>query len=310
MTRTEVVVAAASIWAAVFVGAPEATGADLELGINAGVRLDRLDWTIAGNLAGSNPNILSELTWKDLEIFQVGVDGRLITGKNRRAGFYLRGHLDYGWILDGHGQDSDYAGDHRTDEFSRSVFSSRDDDVFDASIGAGVQWRFQQRRVLLALLGGLSYHEQNLRMTDGVQIISALGPFPQLNSTYAAQWWGPWVGVDLEFRPHPRFSVLGTLEYHLASYRADADWNLRSDFAHPVSFRHEADEADGMVITVAGRYLVARHWILDLTLGYQRWQAKNGLDWTFLADGRTGVTRLNEVNWRSHAATAGISYVF
>jgi hypothetical protein len=319
MKKTEAMLISASIWAAVVVNAPEATGADLELGIKTGVRIDRLDWNIAANLAGTNPNILSELTWEDLEIFQVGIDGRLITGKNRRAGFYLRGHINYGWILDGQGHDSDFLDDNRTNEFSRSTFVTSDDDVFDASIGAGVQWRFWRQLLSLALLSGFAHHEQNLRMTDGVQIIDRishspeLGPFPewlQLNSTYAARWWGPWAGVDVELRPHPRFSALGTLEYHWGNYRADADWNLRNDFAHPVSFRHEADNASGIVVTFAGRYLFARNWALELTLGYQQWKAKNGIDLTFFADGATGATKLNEVNWESHAATAGVSYIF
>jgi hypothetical protein len=323
MKTTETLLVTASIWAAIIVSAPEVAGAyktdTLELGINTGVRKDRLDWTIAGNLAGSNPNILSELTWDDLDIFQVGVGGRLITGIDRHAGFYLRGHVNYGWILDGHGRDSDYRRDNRNDEFSRSSFATSDDDVFDASIGAGVQWRYRQQRVLLALLGGLSYHEQNLRMTDGVQIVDRispspeLGPFPewlQLNSTYAAQWLGPWAGLDVELHLPPRCSVLGSLEYHWASYRAKADWNLRPEFAHPVSFRHEADTAAAIVVTVAGRYLFTRNWALDLTLAYQRWRAKNGIDLTFFADGGTGATKLNEVNWRSHAATAGVSYIF
>ncbi|UCG08955.1 MAG: hypothetical protein JSV83_10030, partial [Desulfobacterales bacterium] len=42
-----------------------------EVAVGNGYRRDELDWNIAGNINGNNPNILSELTWEDLEIYQL-----------------------------------------------------------------------------------------------------------------------------------------------------------------------------------------------------------------------------------------------
>ena len=39
---------------------------ETEFVFSAGYRKDELDWNIAGNINGNNPNILSELTWEDL----------------------------------------------------------------------------------------------------------------------------------------------------------------------------------------------------------------------------------------------------
>ena len=91
-------------------------------GLLAGYRIDQLDWNIAGNNAGTNPNILSELTWKDLEIYQVQFKPSVTLGNSHRGGvrYHLRGMLGWGSIVDGSNQDSDYAGDNRTLEFSRS----------------------------------------------------------------------------------------------------------------------------------------------------------------------------------------------
>jgi hypothetical protein len=84
--------------------------------LNNSYRVDHLDWNIAGNSAGSNPNVLSELTWEELEIYQITGGVRL----SINDGFYVRGSLGYGWILSGANQDSDFLGDDRTQEYSRT----------------------------------------------------------------------------------------------------------------------------------------------------------------------------------------------
>jgi hypothetical protein len=329
MKKAEICLSAVLLITVAF-GKPEPARADidsLEVVIDAGLRQDRLHWNIAGisPLTFEPVDIMSELSWKEMEIYQTGGSARLVMGSS--AVEYLtiiKGYFNYGWISEGSGRDSDYSGSNRTLEFSRSVSSTENGNVLDASIGLGFLQRFHQNRYSVALLGGYSFHEQNLKLTDGIQVISndslvspdanfgpvPLGPFRNLDSTYDATWRGPWFGLDFEARPTEAFSLSGSAEYHWAVFRAEADWNLRRDFAHPVSFRHYADHADGLVLSVAGSYLLAANWALKLTLGYQRWQARNGLDRTFFADGSIGDTRLNEVKWQSSSGNAGISYIF
>ena len=45
-----------------------------QLSLSAGYRVDALDWNIAADFFGTTPNILSELTWDDLQIFEVGAE--------------------------------------------------------------------------------------------------------------------------------------------------------------------------------------------------------------------------------------------
>ncbi|MDA8164061.1 MAG: hypothetical protein M0017_03370 [Desulfobacteraceae bacterium] len=281
----------------------------LEVGIDTGYRVDDLDFNIAGS--NGNPNILSELTWKDLEIYEVGGSGKMTVG-NDYFDFltYLRGSINYGWILNGENQDSDYLGNNRTGEYSRIITDTKDDNVFDASIGIGLQWKFFQDRLAVAPLGGYSYHQQNLRDRNGAFVIPALGPFTGLDSTYQTEWQGPWAGIDIEVDPIPQFSILGTFEYHWADYDAEANWNLRPDLAHPVSFRHDANDADGIVVKVTGRYALTNRWGVELSYAYQDWQATNGTDTTYGAGGGIGTTTLNEVNWKSETTSLGLSYKF
>lgn len=279
---------------------------EASLDFSAGYRTDKLDWSIAGDTSGENPNILSELTWKDLNIYQVKTDAKLILDKRLR----IEGSYGYGWIYEGENQDSDYLGDNRTYEFSRSNNNTEDDNVSDWSIGVGYQFQLDNvdyltsTKAMLAFLGGYSQHEQNLKITDGFQTFPALGAFDGLNSTYQAQWKGPWLGAEIE---GAQDKIIGFLrfEYHWADYSGEADWNLRDDFAHPVSFAHTAD-GTGSIISFGTGYNIDTNWLIYLKADVQNWKTEAGLDRTFFADGTTIDTQLNSVNWKSSAVMIGI----
>lgn len=286
----------------------------LEFGLNSGYRLDRLDWNIAGNSAGQNPNVLSELKWEDIKIWRVGASGKLAVGNDivdYRT--YIRASLDYGWITDGTVRDSDYNGNNRTQEAIRSISETNDDNVLDGSIGLGFEKDYWQDRLSLGWLGGYSYHEQNLRLTNGIQYqylpVYDVQVLSSLDSTYKTKWWGPFVGIDIELRPSSRLSLRGSAEYHWADFKAQANWNLSQRFSHPLSFQDEA-KAHGLVGTIRGRYLLTNGWALDLSFDYRDFSARDGVDRAFLADGTTADVKLNEVNWKSCTTTLGFTYSF
>ena len=207
-------------------------------------------------------------------------------------------------------------GDNRTFEFSRSNSRADDGDVRDASDGIGSPLTIGGDEIwTITPLVGYSYHEQNLTLTNGNQTIPPLGPFPGLDSTYEAKWKGPWIGLDLHFKAREisvlpqRIETYFSVEYHWADYDADADWNLRPEFAHPKSFEHEAD-ADGWVLGMGFNYILNPNLLLNFNYDYQNWTTDDGTDEVFFADGTTAITRLNEVNWTSHALSLGIIFRF
>ena len=137
-----------------------------------GYRIDYLRWSIAEDFYGIGPNILSELTWKDLQIYQIKAAGTVIINN-----LTLKASLDFGFILKGENQDSDYDLDNRTDEWSRSNNSSDDDFVLDASLGVGYRFLLAAGSVSITPLLGISFHKQNLRITNGYQTLSVLLPW-------------------------------------------------------------------------------------------------------------------------------------
>jgi len=282
----------------------------LEIGMQAGFRQDQVDWNIGGNLGGQDVDVFSELEWDDLDIWQLGISGKAwLFSSTQTVRPYINGTLNYGWITDGSVRDSDYNGNNRTMESFRMLAATDDDNVFDVSIGLGFEKRVFQK-LTVGFSGGYSYHEQNLRLTDGHQIIPVNQPISGLDSTYESKWYGPFAGIDLALQPLPQFSLLGSVQYHWADYEAEADWNLRSDLAHPVSFRHEAEKGGGVFGTLKGRYLFSNGLMLDLAFDYISLSAKDGIDQTILADGSSIFVKLNEVNWQSSAITLGFSYSF
>jgi len=285
---------------------------ETEFVFTGGYRRDDLDWNIAGNINGNNPNILSELTWDDIESYQVKFQGSLIWPRI----IALRGSANYGWIFNGDNQDSDYFGDNRTFEFSRSNNSTDDGDVWDVSLAIGYPFRTGKNVIgTITPLVGYSYHEQNLKITDGFQTIPATGPFPGLDSSYDTEWKGPWLGIDIHFRAAEiktfahRFETYFTYEYHWADYDAEADWNLRDDLAHSKSFKHDTD-GNGYVIGAGFNFVLHQHWALNFNFDYQDWSTDDGTSKVFFADGTSAKTRLNEVNWTSYALSLGLSVRF
>jgi hypothetical protein len=282
----------------------------------ASIRKDELQWSIAGNSAGTNPNILSEVTWSNVQSYQVTVEGR--AQLNRIV--FLRGNLNYGWIQSGRVRDSDYNSDDRQDEYSRSISHNGGDQVWDFSLGAGYPFLFAKDRLLIAPLLGYSYHVQNLRITDGKQVVTwesgpPLGTIDGLNSTYRTRWMGPWLGCDLRYRiegvPTGRQPMeLGlSLEIHWTDYEAEANWNLRGDLDHPVSFEHAAS---GMGYSFTSEWLIelTLQWDLAMRFHYQYYLTDSGKDRIHYVSGDIGTQQLNEVEWKSHSYMLGVTYHF
>ena len=133
--------------------------------LNLGYRVDSLDWNIHGGSTG--PDILSELEWRDMDFLQLRSE---LSGANA-AGIYFRGSAAYGWVLDGVNQDSDYAGDNRTLEFSRSLNDVNGSRVLDVSGSLGAAFFVGERdQYRIIPMAGYSYHNQHFRMRNGNQI--------------------------------------------------------------------------------------------------------------------------------------------
>jgi len=102
---------------------------------------------------------------------------------------------------------------------------------------------------------------------------------------------------------------LASIEYHWVDYDAEANWNLRQDFAHPISFTHDADGA-GIKASLGWEERLFTAWTITLKMDYLDWTTNPGSDLIFMNDGSVGTAQLNRVNWRSHAFSLGLQHRF
>ncbi len=280
-----------------------------------GLREGELRWNIASDTSGNKtPNILSELTFADLSIFEIqgGIDIRFNRGILRNI--RLEGNIKTGTNSDGTVTDSDYNGDNRTNEYSRSMSNPDGSTTLDGKfiIGYEIQW---SEHIVITPLLGYRYNQQSLKMKDGEQILDtraaalSLGPFAsQLNSSYEAEWNSAVFGLDSQYRTQKhQFSL--RLELTLSDYYAEANWNLRSDFAHPKSFAHWA-RGTGNNIEFKYQYNVTPTFTLWASYRLEDWTTNEGDDVVYFSDGTKASTQLNEVIWESTATSAGFSLNF
>lgn len=292
---------------------PARAAVEKEFGVDVAVRTGQLDWSIAGG----GLDVLSELKWESLRIVEVRGYGELAFGSN----LVVAGGLDAGAIVSGDNRDSDYAGSGRTLEYSRSENNGGGDSIGEARLSLGYRIaRYgagSEPEASVTPFVGYAYRRQTFRMTDGRQTLSnqelttqplpPVGPIDGLHSTYRTRWDGPLVGVEAGWNLARGHRISGRIAYHWADYLAEADWNLRDDFAHPKSFEQTAT-GTGLVLSGRWRFPAERGARLSLLVEYETWTTRPGLDRTFLATGETADSRLNEVSWRSLAVAVGASF--
>jgi len=287
----------------------------LSLEFSAGYRIDQLNWNKAG-IPDSPPglgvpvNVLSELTWTDLEISELSLIGRKTAGN-----VYIRGSFDIGFIYSGANRDSDYARDNRVMEYSQSENNGGDGTVWDVSVGGGYKkWLLTSAEGAFTFrpLIGVSVHKQNLTVTDGYQTIDLIGGrtgvIPGLDSTYKAIWFGPWAGFETGYAAG-RLNLYATAEAHGAAYRGEANWNKRNTWQHPVSFEHFAN-AYGVIFSIGADYAITEGLILAAAFKRQDWHTFRGTDRIYHASGAVTDNPLNEVNWISNSVTLALELTY
>ncbi len=282
----------------------ESVESPFEYSLGAGSRTDNLSWSIAD----AGINVASEVSWKKTVIAQLRAAARLNLGSD----WLLRGIYTTGAVKSGSNQDSDYVGSNRTQEYSRSN-NKTGGAVRDVSIGLGRKIRLfdfaSGDAMYVVPLAGLSIHQQSLTMYDGQQTIPANGTISGLHNSYDAQWKGSWLGMDALLGLGESISLNTTVEYHWVDYSAEANWNLRSDLAHPVSFKHVA-KGYGLLASVGASYRFSRNFLINVLFERQKWNTYQGYDQTNFSYGATSYYTLNPISWDSRAFSLGAVYRF
>lgn len=285
--------------------------------ISGGLRQSDMRWNVAGNMQGTNPNIMSELTWKDVQMVEANINARHLRPAGNaifRGALQLEGTLKGGLGVDGKVRDSDYLFDNRAGEFSRATADANSGYALGAQGGIGYRFNVAQRirphsRTMLTLAPVVGYGwEMERFMLEGVQVSPPpVGTPSVLDSEYNAHWYGPFVGVEAQWE-HNRHMLTLRGEYHDLKYKSDAQWNLRTDLKQDPSYEQEADEASAYKIMLQYGYAIDSRYEVVVNLSHSEREASNGTSTMYFTNGATAKTRLNEVEHTTQAIHLGLKY--
>lgn len=284
-------------------------GANYSLGFEIGERTDELLWNIGNADFISNgityhPDILSELQWNDISSYYSKIELLGEEGRYRLKINYLKS-MD---SKSGTNQDSDYYFSGRTGEFSRSNNKTEGSYFEDYSISIGDNYKLGKTSDLTFWLG-YEVNNQYLNINNGTQTIGGPLDLTGLNSSYDTQWKGFFAKLDYGYK-FSKFNINANIEYHYMEYLAEANWNLRDDLEHPVSFKHSADDANGIGYGLDMSYILNDSTKLFINYNKKEYKIKNGKAINYNSNGTTGSAYLNEVIYDSEKVSLGIVYKF
>lgn len=254
---------------------------------------ENLTWSIAGNLHGGNPNILSELEWS--HVMGIGFHSNInFQFVDRLAVFIAGGGRS---IVSGKVIDADYENDNRT---GRVFFAQENAGKGQVRNGeAGLLYRVISRNPLnLSVGGGYGLLNQQLYLIN-----KAKG----LNSSYSNDWYGPLIKAKLCISFNVRWKVALHTTYHQVVYRATGDWNLMDAFQHPVSFSHRA-KGFGLEHELSAVFKLATNFSISTIASYWYGTTGTGIDTLYKKDQTTVKTRLNDVTSNVVAIRTGVVF--
>ena len=272
-----------------------------------------LVWDIASSASTTTPpNILSELSFRDIRSLGYVINLGYMNRFDNNIAFVLEAEYADSRIQSGRAQDSDYASDNRTDEFSRSFSDIESDSINYFSLATGIKTRWLNTKGhYLSFLIGYKKHNVDITMTNGVVQIpeaDAGSLIPGLNSTYNSEFRSIFAGLSTE-----HVFSWGTIGFRYDLYytdlKAEADWNLRTDFAHPVSFEQVGD-GKGYAATLGYTYNHNRNWDYSIDYVVTKYHIQDGYDQTYFSDTTSFIVKLNNSEYKQEAIRIGVSYNF
>lgn len=263
---------------------------DLEIG--SLYNSSSLDWSIAGNIDGQFPNILSELKFNNIQSIGAYVKGEYYPIKS----LVISVSFNKNEVINGKGTDTDYKNDNRNNPIYDKNFASDKGSFVGLKSGIGFPVRISNRTLLTpAILYYLTKQKFYLLNNE----------IEGLKSTYQTVISGAEISVKTNVFLNKFINTSLYLSYHIVNYNAEADWNLIQIFKHPVSFS-QTSKGSGYNIDVVFEVKLNKIFSLrtagDLTLT----KISKGIDTSYLITEKEIQTQFNGAKNRMYGLKLGI----
>jgi outer membrane protein assembly factor BamA len=264
-----------------------------------GFQQSNFDWSIAGNAAGTSPNILSELIWQDVKGLGFGLDVGYKIIKN----LTIKTSSQYYTISSAEATDTDYADDNRESAFYHDVLNAGKGHLFKTNLQLSYQiLRIDQLSINPTI--GAAYRQHEFYLLESLSNPNTAG----LKSTYKTAYTGIDLGTEFIFSTKS-FEIGVEVLAGFYKYSAKANWNLIPDFEKPVSFIHKANS-----FSLAGNLNLAvpLNQSLKLELNYKmnRINTHSGVDRAFYVNQPAEETLFNGATFNTNALLLGLNFNF
>lgn len=238
-----------------------------------------LNWSIAGNLQGDSPNVLSELKFKRITSLGYYLNASYTPVKYLTFSTYFQNNE----VNRGHGSDIDYKDDNRTNPTFEKSFISNKGNFKNLKTGIGFPIYLNNKFEIIPSLNYFLMMQQYFLLSNETQ---------NLNSTYEVNMQGVEIALEGQLRFNKILFSSLLLNYHFANYEAEADWNLIDIFQHPLSFS-QASKGSGLGLIMEVGATINQIVSVILSGSLNNTYIKKGLDTSYLANGNEIVTQFN-----------------
>ena len=255
-----------------FLSLLHADPADFKIGLSQGYRREKQDFSISG-IKGS-PNIVSELTFKDIDVYVTRLWASVM-----KDGYYLKGSGAYGKILDGRTIDNDYARDDRKGHFSHSVHDITGDYTADFRLQLGRSFE------VIGVHVGYSAYLQRMRFKHGKVWTTTMfnggkgkyRPVHGLNSTLKTNWHGPELGLELKQPVAACVDIIAHYSFLFPlRYEANGHWNLRKKHHRHFDMHNRSTKSFGNIFGICLSWCLSPAWSLQAAYEYLRFSSRGG----------------------------------
>lgn len=266
------------------------------IGFGPTASISNFSWSIAGDKAGHNPNILSELQYQKLHSIGGAFSGLFMLAKRLSVEVCISKE----YIISGHGWDKDYAEDDRGGIMYSEGFKSNEGTLASMELN-GAFVLIPLDIFNLEVRGSYSINKQDLHILNS--------KFDNLNSTYNSVWSGPGIGLEADISASKSSSFNFLLKYSLLKFKGEANWNLIEEFQHPVSF---VDRANGRSLKggICFNYrLKPKLSLFARSLVYFQ-KTQNGEDISYLKTNSQIITQFNGAEFKEISLCLGANVFF
>lgn len=269
-------------------------GDNFNLDIGGTYEINNFSWSIAGNLQGNSPNILSELNFHKITSLGFFINGQYHPLKFLKIIVFYKQN----YTIHGSGTDIDYKNDNRHNPSFEQSFKS--DQGWHKLLKGGIglpSYSFSQIDFSPAIYYLFLKQKFSLRSED----------IRDLRSNYITDIYGFGLSIKAQMNITKSLYFVFTTEYRILNYKAKANWNLIDIFQHPLSFSHSSNGSGYNLNLDMGRYLSKRSSIV-LGVFWDKMSVKKGVDTAYLINKNKIKTQLNSVRNSAYGLKVSINY--